>query len=209
MPNRTNTRPLHAGTEEISSNYCRGQRFNTLVKCSYYSVRHAEIRTWDNEISVHLVITRSSQPETKGDGPVVSIDSRGLLLATLLSSSPPSEGYQRKPRVSTQAGLEKSFALSLSALKVITFPHTPYVCSAKKNLIDIKGSIQQKFSVYGGAHLTANVLKSDRNLVTFLYVIVRQLWNCISFIICRLFYYLCQRKRWCDSRSLFVWLWTK
>lgn len=139
MPNRTNTRPLHAGTEEILSNYCRGQRFNTLVKCSYYSVRHAEIRTWDNEISVHLVNTQSSQPETKRRWACCFNRLAWAIVSHAAVFEPAVRGILKKTQSFDPGGLGKSLALSLSALKVITFPHTPYVCSSTKDMIDIRG----------------------------------------------------------------------
>lgn len=194
-PSWTNTwPPSHAGLEHPAPNYCRGQRFNTLVERSCYSVWRTEIRTFDNEISVHLVITRSSQPETKGNGPVASIDSLGLLLARLLSSSPwdTEEKQEFWPRLGW-----KSFAVSLSAWKVITFPHTH------------EGSIQEKCCVSGGAHLTVNVLNHSRSILSFLNVVIRQLWCHISLLIHRLFSYRRQRKRLCDSHRLSVWLRTK
>lgn len=81
-----------AGSLQVMQNWWRGQSSNTPANHSCYSVWYAEIRTWDNEISLHLVITPSSQPETKRigkdvstDGPVASIDpsSPSLLLLTL------------------------------------------------------------------------------------------------------------------------------
>lgn len=123
---------------------------------------------------MHLVITPSSQPETKGDGPVASIDSRGLLLAPLLSSSLSLAGYRRKPRVFTQVGLEKFCLIVICFESNYFLSHA--LCLRRKEEYDRhKGSMQQKFSVYGGAHLTANVLKHGRNVVSFLNVIMRQL----------------------------------
>lgn len=133
----------------------------------------------------------------------------GLLFqSTLVDSHAAVRGILKKTQSFDPGGLGKSLAFVI-CFESNYFPSHTLCLQPKEEYDWHKGSIQQKFSVYGGAHLTANVLKSGRNVVTFLYLIMRELWNYISLIICRLFYYLCHRKRLCDSHGLFVWLWRK